>query len=106
LIPKTLVGYGLTPAVIVNGVRLPFTTSSIPATGGSGVSASFAQNNNDYVIRLQVHFSTDAVEVDFANAVPVPEFNADGTLLALTVSLVFIAFAVGRQKNSHALSDV
>jgi hypothetical protein len=106
LIPKTLVGYGLTPAVIVNGVRLPFTTSSIPATGGSGVSASFAQNNNDYVIRLQVHFSTDAVEVDFANAVPVPEFNADGILLALTVSLAFIALAVGRQKNIHAQSDV
>lgn len=69
-IPKAppSVGFGLTPAVIVNGVRLPFTSTSIPATGGTGVAALFWEDATTYYIRLQVHFSTDMIVVEFSSA--------------------------------------
>ena len=57
-IPKTVVGTGLTPFVIVNGAMIG------PANG------VYSQDQENYYIWLFIHFSTDAIEVNFTGAPP------------------------------------
>jgi len=66
VIPKAPpVGFGLQPAVIVNGVRIPFNLPTAPFVCIACVTAAFWQDASNYYIRVQIHFSTDTVEIDF-----------------------------------------
>jgi sugar lactone lactonase YvrE len=72
VIPKVMVGFGLSPAVIVNGIRFPFAGPQIGSPGVTGpplpfTTAVFWQDSTTYYIRINIVFkSTANVEVDFA----------------------------------------
>ena len=69
VIPKAPpVGFGLQPAVIVNGVRVPFTLPTAPSVCIACVTAAFWQDATNYYIRVQIHFSSDSVQIDFQPA--------------------------------------
>ena len=66
VIPKAPpIGFGLTPAVIVNGVRIPFTLPTAPFLCLACVTAAFWQDATNYYVRVQIHFSTDTIEIGF-----------------------------------------
>ena len=66
VIPKAPpIGFGLTPAVIVNGVRIPFTLPTAPFICLACVTAAFWQDATNYYVRVQIHFSTDTIEIGF-----------------------------------------
>lgn len=66
VIPKAPpIGFGLQPAVIVNGVRIPFNLPTPPTVCTACVTAIFWQDASNYYVRVQIHFSTDAIEIDF-----------------------------------------
>ena len=66
VIPKSMVGFGLSPAVIVNGIRFPFGgPNDCPPFASKCTTAMFWQDSTTYYIRINMHFSTNAVEIDF-----------------------------------------
>jgi len=66
VIPKAPpIGFGLQPAVIVNGVRIPFNLPTAPFVCLKCVTAAFWQDATNYYVRVQIHFSTDTIEIGF-----------------------------------------
>lgn len=74
VVAKNLVPTRWTPAVIVNGMRIPVsyqTPQLVKQCFPVCYVAGFSQDDDNYYIRVNMHFSTNAVEVDL---VP-PQFS-------------------------------
>ncbi len=74
VVAKNLVPTRWTPAVIVNGMRIPVsyqTPQLVKQCFPVCYVAGFSQDDDNYYIRVNMHFSTNTVEVDF---VP-PQFS-------------------------------
>lgn len=78
VIAKNLIPTRWTPAVMVNGIRIPVSyqtpqlVSQCSPTLATCAVAAFSQDDDNYYIRMMMHFSTDSVEIYF---VP-PKFSS------------------------------